>query len=171
MKYHIFSRILHWSMAIIIIFLLGLGIYMNDFLSKEAPNRMDVYNLHKSLGVLVLILIFIRITNRFINKAPAFPDNMKKIEKTAAHLLHMFLYLLMIIVPLSGYLMSNFFGYPAMFFGFEMPFLVATNFEIGKIAAEIHEISAFTMIGALILHILATIKHFIFDRSLVKRMF
>ncbi len=157
-------------MAIIIIFLLGLGIYMTDFLSKESPNRMMVYNLHKSLGVLVLALIIIRIINRFTHKAPALPSAMNQFEKFAAHSLHAFLYVLMIIVPLSGYLMSNFFGYPAMFFGFEMPFLVTTNFDSGKIFAEIHEISAFTLIGAVGLHILAAVKHFICDKKMIKRM-
>jgi cytochrome b561 len=157
-------------MAIIIIFLLGLGIYMSDFLSKEAPNRMMVYNLHKSLGVLVLMLIIVRIANRFIHKAPKLPEHLSKFEKIAANLLHFFLYILMIIVPLSGYLMSNFYGYPAMFFGFEMPFLTTTNFDLGKIAAEVHEISAFTMIGAVSLHVLAAIKHFICDREMIKRM-
>ena len=143
---------------------------MTDFLSKESPNRMMIYNLHKSLGTLVLALILIRILNRFAHKAPAFPNTMNKFEKFSAHFLHAFLYALMLAVPLSGYLMSNFFGYPAMFFGFEMPFLVTTNFDLGKIFAEVHTVSAFTLIGAVMLHILAAVKHFIWDKKMIKRM-
>lgn len=173
-KYALSSRIIHWLMALIIVFLLGLGIYMTDFLSKEAPNRMEIYNLHKSLGVLVLGLIIVRIINRLVKKAPALPETMPKIEIFAAHSAHILLYILMIMVPLSGYLMSNSFGYPAMFFGYEMPFLIKQNFEIGKIFSKTHEISAYSLIALVTLHILGALKHKFFDKTendVLKRMF
>lgn len=172
-KYALSSRILHWTMAAVIIFLLGLGIYMAEFLNKESPNRMEIYNLHKSLGVLVLLLVAVRIINRFIKKAPALPKNMVKIEKIASHIVHAALYILMILVPLSGYLMSNSFGYPVHFFTFEMPFLIGTNFEIGKIFAETHEISAYTLLALIALHFLGALKHRFFDKpenDVLKRM-
>ena len=158
-KYSLSSRILHWSMAAIILTLLGLGIFMTEFLSKEAPNRMMVYDLHKSLGVLVLILIFLRIVNRLIHKAPPLPQTFPKWEKILAHLGHSGLYFLMILTPLSGYLMSNSFGYPVKFFGLEMPFLVEKDFEIGKIFSETHELSSYTLLGLVALHIIAAFKH------------
>lgn len=132
---------------------------MSEFLSKEAANRMEIYNLHKSLGILILILISLRIANRLICKAPPLPSSLPKIEKNLTHLAHFTLYFLMILVPLSGYLMSNFFGYPVNFFGIEMPFLVEKNFITGKVLAEIHELSAFTLLGLAVLHILAAFKH------------
>ena len=173
MRYHLYSRILHWLMAIVIIFLLGLGIYMTKFISSDSESRMAIYNLHKSFGVLALILIAIRLVNRFINKAPALPATIIKIEAIAAHLAHFLLYLLMIIIPLSGYLMSNSFGYPVNFFGFQMPFLVMQNPELGKIFAEIHEITAYLLIAMVILHVCAVIKHRFFDKAendVLKRM-
>jgi len=172
-KYPITSRILHWSMSILILFLLGLGIYMSDFLPKDAPNRMEVYGLHKSLGVLALILIFIRIFNRFVCKAPALPKTLQKWEKIAAHFGHIGLYFLMMAVPLSGYLMSNSFGYPVHFFGIEMPFLIEKNFELGKLFSEAHEISAFSLLGLVIIHVLGALKHRFFDKpenDVLKRM-
>ncbi len=173
MKYAKSSRILHWSIAVIIIGLLGIGIYMADFLDKEAPNRMQIYNLHKSFGVLVLMLVAIRIVNRFCNKPPHLPYTMPKYERILAHFAHALLYILMIIVPLSGYLMSNSFGYPAMFFGYEMPFLIEKNFDLGKIFAEIHEITAYALLGIVTLHILGALKHRFFDikeNDVLKRM-
>jgi cytochrome b561 len=173
MKYHIVSRVIHWLMALIILFLLGLGIYMTDFLSKEAPNRMEIYNLHKSLGVMVLILVFVRIINRFANKPPALPDSLPKFEKIAAHLAHIALYLLMILVPLSGYLMSNSFGYPVNFFSIQLPFLVQQNFELGNLFHNAHWILAYSLIAILALHILGVIKHRFFDKTendVLKRM-
>ncbi len=174
MKYPLTSRILHWSMAILILFLLGLGIYMHEFLPKDAPNRMEVYGLHKSLGALALVLIFVRIVNRLAFKAPNLPASLENWEKIAAHFVHFGLYLLMIIVPLSGYLMSNYFGYPVHFFGIELPFLVEKNPEIGMIFAETHEIAAYSILGLIVFHVLGAIKHRFFDKNpendVIKRM-
>ncbi len=173
MKYSLSARILHWSMAIVIIGLLGMGIYMKEFLDKEAPNRMMIYNLHKSFGVLILILILIRFLNRLKNKPPHLPYTLPKYERILAHLAHIALYIFMVIVPLSGYLMSNSFGYPAMFFGYEMPFLIAKNFDHGKVFAEIHEVAAYSLLAVVALHILGVIKHRFFDipeNDVLKRM-
>lgn len=173
MKYHLSSRILHWLMAAIILFLIGLGIYMVDFLGKEAPNRMDIYNLHKSLGALILILIFARIANRLIHKAPALPKTMLKSEVILANISHGLLYVLMIIVPLSGYLMSNFFGYSVKFFSLGLPSIVEKNIDLGKVFHKIHEIAPLVLLTLVTLHVLAVIKHRFFDKAehdVLKRM-
>ncbi len=172
-KYALSSRIIHWLMAVIIIALLGLGIYMTEFLSKEASNKMDIYNLHKSFGVVALILIFLRIINRLAKSTPKLPATIAKSERFLAHLGHFGLYVLMVIVPLSGYLMSNSFGYPVHLFSIEMPVLIQTNFDLGKIFAETHEIAAYGLLALLALHILGAIKHRFFDRpenDVLKRM-
>lgn len=172
-KYPLSSRILHWLMALLILGMLGIGIYMTDFLPKDSPNHLKIYELHKSFGVMVLILVFIRIFNRLITKVPPLPETISKIEKILAHLGHFALYALMILIPLSGYLMSNSFGFPVHFFGIEMPFLVEKNFEHGKIFAEAHEILAYTLIAVIVLHIAAVVKHRYFDKpenDVLKRM-
>jgi len=87
-----------------------------------------------------------------------------KSEKILAHLAHGALYLLMIIVPLSGYLMLNLFGYPVKFFSIELPSLVTANPELGMTFAEIHEVSAFILLGIVAIHILAVVKHRFFDK-------
>ena len=172
-KYALSSRIIHWLMAVIIIALLGLGIYMTEFLSKEASNKMDIYNLHKSFGVVALILIFLRIINRLVKPAPKLPETIVKSERILAHLGHFGLYVLMVIVPLSGYLMSNSFGYPVHLFSIKMPVIAQTNFDLGKIFAETHEIAAYGLLALVTLHILGVIKHHFFDRpenDVLKRM-
>lgn len=173
MKHPLPSRILHWLMAAIILTLLGLGIYMSEFLSKDAANRMEIYNLHKSLGIIALALIFLRIINRLINKAPALPQSISKLEITLAHLCHFALYFLMILTPLSGYLMSNSAGYPAVFFGYELPFLIEKNLELRKFFAETHELSAYSLLALITIHVSAVIKHRFFDKpenDILKRM-
>ncbi len=146
---------------------------MSDFLSKEASNRSQIYELHKSIGVLVLILVGLRIFNRIIKGTPALPNSLSVIEKNLAHLVHFALYALMIVVPLSGYLMSNSYGYPVHFFGIEMPMLTSKEIDQGKFFSEVHESSAFIMLGLITLHILGALKHRFFDKpesDVLKRM-
>ncbi len=164
MKYPLSSRVLHWLMAAIIIFLLALGIYMADFLSKETPNRIEIYSLHKSLGVMVLVLVVIRIINRFIFKSPILPDSISQIEKIVTHIAHAALYLLMIALPLSGILMSNSFGYPVYFFGIELPIMIQKNPELAPAIHQSHTIFGYLLITVITLHIFGAIKHRFFDK-------
>ncbi|MBM3589963.1 MAG: cytochrome b [Alphaproteobacteria bacterium] len=164
MKYALSSRLLHWLMAIIIFSTLALGIYMDEFLSNDSTNRYPIYDLHKSMGILVLILLIIRIANRFIKTPPALPSSIRPIEQKLARLGHLSLYFLMLTTPISGYLMSRFAGYPVTFFSLELPNLVGTNFALAKICTEIHEISAYGLLGIIIIHILAVIRHRFFDK-------
>lgn len=163
-KYHASSRIIHWLMALIIFGALGLGIYMTQFLPKDAANRFQIYDLHKSLGVIALILIAIRLVNRLIHPAPALPEGLPKIEKFASHLVHLALYLLMIFVPLSGYLMSNAYGFEVHLFSFTMPNIFSAKPEIGRVFAQAHEILSYSLIALLALHILGALKHRFFDK-------
>jgi cytochrome b561 len=172
-KYSLSSRIIHWVMAVIIIPTLMIGIYMTNFLDKESPSRMDIYNLHKSFGVVVLILIIIRILNRSIFKAPALPDTLKKSEKFLSKMVNISFYFLMIAIPLSGYLMSNSAGYPVKLFSLQMPALIEGNQNLLSIFHEAHEIFGYALLLILSLHIIAVFKHRFFDKpenDVLKRM-
>ena len=150
-------------MALIIISLLALGLYITNFLPEDAPNRIMFYDLHKSFGALALILIAIRICVRITKSAPPLPDSINNVTQMLSHLIHLGLYLLMILMPLSGYLMSNYFGYPVHLFGLPLPMLVDANPEYGKFFAEAHEFLGFALIGTIALHIAGVIKHRFFD--------
>jgi cytochrome b561 len=172
-KYSASSRAIHWFMALIIFSALGVGIYMTKILPKDAPNHLEVYSLHKSIGVIALLFVILRIINRFIFKVPALPKTIKKHEQILSHLGHFGLYVLMVTVPLSGYLMSNSFGFPVHLFSIELPFLIERNFELGKILSEFHEISAYCLLALVSVHILAVVKHRFFDKpenDVLKRM-
>ena len=173
-KYHIFSRVIHWLMAIIIIGQLSGGIYMSQFLLKTSEYRSDFYNLHKSFGALVLLLILVRIINKIINKSPSLPDTITKSEKILANIAHYSLYLLMILVPLSGYLMSNSYGYSVKFFSITLPNLVEKNYEIGALFSSTHKYLGYLTVIIVVLHIAGALKHRYFDKNkqndVLKRM-
>ena len=162
MKYHLSIRILHWLMALIIISMLTLGFYMAG-LDREAPNKMFLYDLHKSFGVTIFLLVAIRISCRLLTKIPPLPNTMSKLIKISAHFVHYFLYLLMILMPLSGYLMSSFAGYPVAIFSITLPNFVEKNIPKAEFFHDSHTFLAYVIITLLVLHILAAIKHRFFD--------
>lgn len=172
-KYPLSMRVIHWVMALIILSLLALGFYMTTFLDKDSSNRMMIYNLHKSFGALVIFLVVARIFFRLSSAVPALPNSIPKIIQKLAHSAHYALYFLMIFMPLSGYLMSNFFGYPVYLFGLPLPMIVEKNPELGKFFANIHEYLAYAFLVVLSLHVAGVIKHRFFDKpenDVLKRM-
>lgn len=167
-KYHIVSRSFHWLMALLIIANLALGLYMEDLVSD---NKYKFYDFHKSIGVLVILLILPRIIIRLIKKAPPYHIVLTKWQLITVKIVHFSLYLSMLLVPISGYLMSSFYGYPVKLFGIVIPNIVGKNIELGKLFKEIHEISSYVLITLIIIHVSAVLKHLIEgNREILKRM-
>jgi len=172
-KYHISSRLFHWVMSILIIGMLVIGMYMVDFISDENQNKFMIYDLHKSFGLLILLLVILRIINRIFHKPPKQLEGISRIEVAISKSLHHSFYVLMILLPVSGYLMSNFYGFKVNFFSYELPSLVSYNPDMGRLFSETHEFLAYLLIFLLILHIAGVIKHRFFDKpenDVLKRM-
>ena len=177
-EYGTLSKGLHWAMAAIILILIGVGIYMADLPTDTAEQKQYAYQffgLHKSFGVVVLLLIVVRLVWLRVSPAPALPAVFDAKEQLITKLVKVGLYGLMILVPLSGYLMSNAGGYPINFFGLgELPALIGKSKEIGGIAHEAHEIMGFTILGLILLHVAGAVKHRIKDKNgesdILKRM-
>ncbi len=174
-KYHKLAIILHWVMAICIIGMLTGGYVMaNVHLPKML--RFDLYQYHKSLGICLLVAFFARLAVRLATITPALAENMKPFEKIAAKAGHLLLYVLMFVMPFSGWLLvsSSSSGLPTMVFGaFEFPHFpsVAANHDVHELAEEAHEIMAYLFAGVILLHVLAVVKHYIVDKeNLLPRM-
>jgi cytochrome b561 len=167
--------ILHWLMALCIIGMLAGGLLMTGNVLEKSL-RFQVYQWHKSLGVVLLWLICARIAVRLATKKPPLPATMHRYERLAAKAGHLALYAIMILMPLSGWLLvsSSSLGLPTIVFGlFEWPHFpnVAGNHDMHELAEEIHETVAWVAIGVIMLHVLAVIKHAIIDKeNLLPRM-
>lgn len=174
-RYHRAAIILHWVMAVCFLLMLAGGLLMTgDTLEKGL--RFQVYQWHKSLGVLLLLAFFLRVSIKLLAAAPPLPAAMKPLEKKAAILGHWGLYAFMLAMPLSGWLMvsSSVYGLPTIVFGlFEWPHLpgVAGSEPIHEAAEEGHEILAWLFMGMIGVHIAAVIKHALLDHeNLLPRM-
>lgn len=168
--YGLFARILHWSMGVLIITMLAVGLYMEDL--PNSPDKFELYGLHKSIGVLLLALVIIRFTWRQKNPIPALPHEMPNIIKLGAHVTHGMLYTLMLLMPLIGWGMSSAGGHPVSFFGwFTLPPLVAPDKELGSQLAFLHYAGGILLITLILAHVSAAIyHHFIRKDHVLKRM-
>lgn len=148
------ARWLHWAMAILII-----GNLAGGLLHDIAP--ATIMPLHKATGITILMLTLIRFGWRLTHRPPAYPASMANWERWASTIAHNALYALMILVPLTGWLMSSAAGRPVSWFGlFDVPLLpVERSRETAGIFGERHELLAFAMIGLLVLHIAAALRH------------
>lgn len=174
-KYDNIAVTLHWLIAIAFILMLLSGLTMVN-LDITRALKFSLYQWHKSLGIIALSLVLIRIIWRLTHKPPKLPMRINKLEKKLATLGHGALYFWMTLLPLSGWLIvsSSSYGIPTIVFGlFEWPHIpyVKADNNINDMASSSHVILAFSFIALLSLHVAAVIKHRIKEQeNLIKRM-
>ncbi|HEU0282828.1 MAG TPA: cytochrome b [Gallionella sp.] len=155
---------LHWAIALLIFAAFPLGVYMHDL--PLSPGKLRLYSYHKWIGVTIFVLAVLRISWRFTHRPPPLPASMPRWEKLAANTVHTLLYALIFAVPLSGWLMSSAKGVQTVWFGvLPLPDLVAKNKELGDLLKEVHESLNFTMLGLVLAHIGAALKHHFLERD------
>jgi len=165
--------IIHWLMAIMIFGLIISGNYMVGLDANITTNKYDIYKIHKSFGVTIIFLLIIRLIIRKTTSIPPMSENFSKIEKILAYLAHGLLYLFMIAVALSGYIMSDAANYLIMCFGLEMPDFIEKDKGLSEVARSLHTISPYIMLCLISIHILAALKHLFFDvasKNVLKKM-
>ncbi|MGI9276120.1 MAG: cytochrome b [Endozoicomonas sp.] len=160
-KFPVLMRLIHWLMAICILGMVGSGWYMAG-LSKDVSYKYDIYPWHKSFGVLVLFLLVARILVRLCSKFPPLPAGLPNHEKKLANLVHGLLYLLMLMVPLSGYMMSDAGGHDVLFFGIPMPDFLDDK-DLAGFLHTVHGYIPYVMLGIIGLHVLGALKHRFMD--------
>ncbi len=155
---------LHWLVAIAIVMTFGVGFYMHDLLLT--PLKLKIYSWHKWAGVTIFLLVLFRLIWRFTHRPPGPPAGMPAWQHVAAELTHWLIYVLMIAIPVSGWLMSSAKGFQTVYFGvLPLPDLLAKNKELGNLLAVVHIALNYTLAGLVLGHAGAAIKHHIIDRD------
>jgi len=157
---------LHWLVALLIIGMLWLGFSLED-IPRNTPARGFYVNLHKSFGVLVLLLVLLRTAWRATHKAPPLPAGMPRWQAQAAVWSHRLLYLCMLLQPLSGYLASAFGKFGVKFFGIPLPQWAWESKPMQSFFGTIHGVVAVTLLVLVALHVAAALKHLLVDRDQV----
>ena len=157
---------LHWLIAILIIGLLMMGKYMTQ-LDETDAFRFELTQWHKSFGISVLVLSICRLVWRLMHRAPPLPTHMPRWERAAAGATHVFLYFLMLGLPLSGWIMvsASPLNIDTLLFNLlKLPHLppfaeMANRAEIAELFHTVHEMASGVLIVLLLLHIGAALRH------------
>ncbi len=165
-RYGVVAQGFHWVVGLCVIGLLIVGLLMTKM--EPGPDMFKIYALHKSVGITVLTLAVLRLIWKLSNPKPHSLPTHQKWERFLAHLTHIFLYFAIIGMPLSGWIMSSAKGFPVNLFGIEgltLPDLVSPSKEIGKLANQFHELTAYALIAAIGLHFAGAMKHHFIDKD------
>ncbi len=155
--------VLHWLIALLVLANLALGLYVSDL--RLSPTKLQLIAYHKWIGMTVLLLVLPRLLLRFIRPAPP-PLPGPAWQRKAAAATHGLLYVLMIAVPMTGWLMSSAKGFPVVMFGaVQLPDLVGKSEALGDFFEEAHEWLTNGLLALVLLHVAAALKHHLIDRD------
>ena len=180
LRYGTVEMTLHWIIAALILVNLYLGLSFDDY-PRGSPTLFALVQIHKSIGLTVLLLSVLRLAWRLINPVPPLPADMPPLLRGFAHGTHYLLYFLIIAIPLTGWLLvsSSPTGLPTMFWGlFRWPyfgFLADLPRATKRIWAPefltVHKYLAWSAIVLLVLHVSGALYHQFFRRDdILKRM-
>jgi cytochrome b561 len=171
------ARLLHWSMAVLIVFQLALGVYMANFVD-DLLRQFQLTQTHKSWGFVIFVLAVLRVGWRLASpRGPASPAHVPRWQARAASATHGLLYVLILVLPLSGWVyasaspLQDLLGIENTVFGlFAMPDPWQPGDEaIAGVARRVHGLSALLMAVILVVHAGAALKHHLVDRDDVLR--
>lgn len=151
------SKFLHWLMVLMLFVIAVIGLSHDYF---PGDTRKLIMGWHKALGVTVLVLAAVRLVWNLVTPSPARIASTPSWMHLTAQITHGLLYVLMLAMPLSGWIMSSAGGRPVNYFGLgELPNLVAKNDSLRELAGEWHETMFWVLLVVVILHAGAAIYH------------
>jgi cytochrome b561 len=161
------AKFFHWVTALGILGNGIWGLYMTGL--KPSMAKINVYAVHKSIGLTVLALFLLRVAWRLFDRRP--PDEPgPRWQQVAAHAVHGVLYLLIAALPLSGWWFNSLRGFPLQWFKqFNLPALAAKDDGLAHLAHDVHEYLFWLLLVVLVAHVGAALKHHVFDQDNVLR--
>jgi cytochrome b561 len=164
-RYSLMQRLVHWAVAITVLCSLTVGLILGtlgfegarDTFGLDATNAL--YKYHKSFGVLILGLMALRLALWVINGRPPHGSDMAPAQRLAASVVHWSLYVLLIAMPVIGWMATAAGGFPVEFFGWVLPGYVAKDPELARWLFGVHEIVGYVILGFVAVHIAAALHH------------
>ncbi|MGF6742070.1 cytochrome b [Paraburkholderia sp. CNPSo 3155] len=151
------ARLLHWTMAPLIVAMLFIGVGMVATVSRAHDALVA---LHRPLGIALLLLVLVRLAVRMMRGSPPLPERMSKPQRIAAHASHLVLYGLMLAMPLIGWAMLSAAGYPVTLFGpLHLPPIAPHDVALFALLRALHTWLAFALFATVLLHLAAALLH------------
>jgi cytochrome b561 len=166
-RYSALSMSLHWAIALLIFIQIGLGWYFNEVLPDHSPIQDKVQDIHVSLGLTTLLLILVRVGSRLFVSVPELPRDLAPWESYLARAVQILLYVLMLVLPFSGWLLLTVRQAPVPFWGIDLPGLPGleayagpAHRAFGKSVKHFHIFTLIWAVWALVaLHVAGAVKH------------
>ena len=151
-------------MALGFILMWGLGYTMTSVVEEDSPLEESLFGLHISIGVTLLVLLVVRVVIRWMVSPPPLPESMSRLDRISSHVGHIALYILPAAAITVGWAETDFGGHGVKWFGIEMPKVFPTTetlagFNLETTTATLHRWLAYTMLGVVLVHVAAVIKH------------
>lgn len=157
---------LHWLVALGLIATFALGYYMEGL--PFSPNKLKLISWHKWAGMTLLALAVARLAWRLTHRAPALPAEMGQASRLAAHAGHLLLYVLMIAIPMTGWLASSAQGVSVVWLGvWQLPDLLGRNKELGTLLQDVHMILNYSLLVVVVGHVGAALQHHFIKKDTV----
>ncbi len=169
-RWHPVSKFLHWLVAGLIGWQLWLGWTAEEL--PFSPRKLELFISHKSIGLVLLLLVLIRLGWRRYAGVPEPADEGSALEHRLAAIGHALLYILMVAIPLSGWWISDTSRIPFKLFGeIPMPDFLETDKALSELAADVHLGLIVALLVLLAVHVLAALRHhFLLGNATLKRM-
>lgn len=168
-QFSLTTIVLHWLIALVMIGMLAVGFYMDIF------HAYSLYPIHKSIGVIILLFILIRVVWRLKNGWPQAAGSYTNFEILLSKIVHHLLLIGTLLMPMSGILMSGLGGYGVDVFGLELipknidpnneGTMVPYNATLANIAGGMHGFIAYVLVVSLVLHVAGALKHHVIDKD------
>ncbi len=161
-RYSRVAIVFHWTIAVLVIANLAIGLLHESVLS----GLVSAMGLHKSIGLTVLALTAARVAWRLAHRPPPLPADLSAIERAAAHLTHWALYALLIVMPVTGWMMVSGAKRRALdWFGIvDVPYLPIAP-DLAGVGHEAHEVLGWLMLALVVLHVAAALRHYLILRD------
>lgn len=159
------TRFIHWLIFFLVLLQILGGFYGEEFADPTLKKQIIFW--HKSIGLTILWLMVLRILWAFINPKPGYESSMPAWERYSARALHYILYIMLILLPLNGWIGSTVAGKAPIYFNLiTIPFPgVPHDKALATWLFSMHTLLAWILIGFIVLHVLAALKHHFIDRD------
>ncbi len=164
-RYTLVHRVLHWIIAVLVLLALALGGTIGYLgfeglrASFDAAGADFVYTAHKTLGVLILVFMALRVVTRLAFGKPDYTTTLPAFQRFMSRLVHGLLYVLLLAMPVIGWLATASGGFPVHLFHIELPGLVDRNEALSGTLFLWHRYLAWTLLGLVVVHVGAALYH------------
>jgi cytochrome b561 len=164
------ARLLHWVTAVLVLIMVPIGIVMANI--EGGPAKDFLYHIHRSIGILLLPIVLVRLFYRITHPAPPLPDDIPVLQRWAAYANHWTFYVLLIVQPLIGWIATSAYRAPILFFWlFEVPPIWPENRAFSEQAFAVHRWIGVLIAILVVGHIGAALyHHFIRKDRVLMRM-